>query len=46
MSKIVITVLITVLIGGATLFAIGRQIVPATATAGIQTRTQINQAFQ
>lgn len=46
MSKVIVAVLITVLIGGAVLFAVGRQVVPATATAGTKTRTQINQAFQ
>ncbi|MCP3774252.1 hypothetical protein NLX71_13195 [Paenibacillus sp. MZ04-78.2] len=46
MSKIVIAMLMAVLLGGATLYVLGAQIVPAAGTAGAKTNTQINNAFQ
>ncbi|MBP1156036.1 MULTISPECIES: hypothetical protein [unclassified Paenibacillus] len=46
MSKLVVAVLMAVLLTGATLYVIGAQIVPATGSAGNQTRVQINNAFQ
>lgn len=46
MSKIVIAVLMSVLLAGATLYVIGTQMVPAAGTAGKQTSLQINNAFQ
>lgn len=46
MSKIVIAMLMAVLLGGATLYVLGAQIVPATGTAGTKTNSQINHAFQ
>lgn len=46
MSKIVVAVLLAVLMGGAALYAIGAQMVPATGAAGTHTKNQINSAFQ
>lgn len=46
MSKIVVAVLMAVLLSGATLYVLGTQIVPATGSAGNQTRAQIHNAFQ
>jgi hypothetical protein len=46
MGKLVVTILIAVLLGGAALYAVGSQLVPATGTAGTNTKGKINTAFQ
>ncbi|WP_438432549.1 hypothetical protein [Gorillibacterium sp. sgz500922] len=46
MSKLVVSVLLTVLMAGAVLAVVGNQLLPATNTAGTHTRDQIRQAFQ
>jgi hypothetical protein len=46
LSKLVVMVLVAVLLGGAALYTIGGQIVPAAATAGTNTKAAIQNAFQ
>ncbi|WP_187385788.1 hypothetical protein [Gorillibacterium timonense] len=46
MSKLVVSVLLTVLLAGAVLVVIGSQLIPAAQSAGTHTRTQIGDAFQ
>lgn len=46
MSKLVVSVLLTVLLAGAVLAVIGNQLLPAAHTAGTNTRSQISDAFQ
>jgi hypothetical protein len=46
MSKLVVTLLVCVLIAGATIYSIGHLIAPATGTAGNTQRTNIQNAFQ
>ncbi|MBC8079088.1 MAG: hypothetical protein H7X86_02000 [Gorillibacterium sp.] len=46
MTKLVVSVLLTVLLAGTVLAVIGNQIVPATRTAGINTGLQIEEAFR
>lgn len=46
MSKLVIAVLVTVLLGGTALYVVGSQLAPAVGGAGMQTRARIEEAFQ
>ncbi|WP_426451470.1 hypothetical protein ACP26L_05000 [Paenibacillus sp. S-38] len=46
MSKLIITVLVSVLLGGSALYVVGGQLVPALGTAGVHTRSNIEDAFQ
>jgi hypothetical protein len=45
MSKLIVAVLLTVLIGGAALYVVGGQLAPAAGTAGSRTQTRIQDAF-
>lgn len=45
MTKLVVALLMTVLMAGASIYVVGTQIVPATGTAGTTQRTQIQTAF-
>ena len=45
-SKLVIALLITVLLGGAAMFAVGQRLVPAVGMAGVRTQSTIQDAFQ
>jgi len=46
MSKLVVSILLTVLMAGAVLAVVGNQLLPATGAAGTHTREQIQEAFQ
>ena len=46
MSKLVVSVLLTVILAGTVLAVIGNRIVPATRSAGINTGLQIEEAFR
>ncbi|WP_281889652.1 hypothetical protein [Paenibacillus sp. YYML68] len=46
MSKLVIAVMLSVLLGGTVLYVVGGQLVPAATVSGGKTRVQIQNAFQ
>lgn len=45
MSKLVVSVLLTVLLAGCVLAVIGNRVVPSVGTAGVQTGNRIDAAF-
>ncbi|CAG7651326.1 hypothetical protein PAECIP111802_04935 [Paenibacillus allorhizosphaerae] len=45
MTKLVVMLLVCVILAGATIYALGRQVIPATGTAGTTQRTNIQTAF-
>lgn len=45
MSKLVVTLLVCVLLMGVSIYAVGKQVIPATGTAGTTQRTNIQNAF-
>ncbi|MEO3944989.1 hypothetical protein [Gorillibacterium sp. CAU 1737] len=45
MSKLVVTILLTVLMAGAVLAVFGGQLIPGAQTAGTRTNQQIQDAF-